>query len=289
MANIISDFILGINDSIQISLFSKKLKDNTKVRNIIFQIFKFNIITYMCILWGFPVLVNTFFGFDISQTILYSIIFFFINIISSISHIMYFIDLSNIIITLRNNNPDFQKKQSKGGCDIMKNFVDAVTMTLYNLSFSIILFFIDIFTHPQIYYFVFFFKFFLITIYNSFYFFNSYWVYKNINIANRIDMIELKWPYYIGYSTFITIIYLFTSWPLFIILFNLYSILLIINPFLLKTNYDHNMSYIRINIYFLSYITNCICKIISPLLIKQDENNKTEINEDTLPDLNSEN
>lgn len=258
--SIFKDFKQGLVDSIRIDLFLELLCKNGKLRGIFFEIFKINLLIYVIPTLLFNV-ISHMTEIKKNESIV-NIIYYPINIIGIFYYLLRHIDIVNIM-------GEYDQKATKK-LDLPNLITLTIIISIYQFSiyFTIILINLIIYDRNKIVYFVV--NFIILTIYHSFYLFNNMWHQKRIDIAHRISIYEKLWPYYMGFGTISTILYLNIHSPITLVSYNLYMIFAISIPFLVKEKvYDENNDYPRINLVIFSYIlytiynsTKKICKFI---------------------------
>ncbi|MEM0354225.1 MAG: hypothetical protein QXW79_01450 [Thermoplasmata archaeon] len=131
-----------------------------------------------------------------------------------------------------------------------------ITMTLYKFTIYLTTHLINLILHERFFFVAICLNFVILEFYHSFYCYNNWWQHKRIGILQRINICEKMWPFYLGYGTFATIIYFYTSIPEIAGLYNLYIMFLISNPFLAETKHWNILSsYPSINLSLFSYLT----------------------------------
>ena len=255
--NIISDFFLGLCNSARIDLLAFMFFDNAKIRNLFLKMCKYNFVMHFLPL----ILIKIcFWLFNVSfHSVLYMIIYP-INIFSILFHLLHYLDLVNIACV-------HAPKTSKSG-NAFDSASLAITMGIYNLVIYFTTVLIDLIFFDSFYLLAFLIKFLILTIYHSFYCFNNLWQYKKIKMFYRIDMHEKLWPYYIGYGSLATIIYLYTEHPFMLGMYNLYMALALTLPFLVEEKYPRvkDIPYPSINLTIFSYLVGCVFKLSKRIL-----------------------
>ena len=135
----------------------------------------------------------------------------------------------------------------------------ALTMIIYKtVIYSTTKFTYAVFNH-KIHSLVFVLNLFILTFYHSFNCFNNLWQYKKLNLTSMISMCEHSWPYYVGYGMFASILYIYSQYIFVRGLYNLYSIIISLIPFLIKNvNPEKKPLYPKINLLFFSVISSLI-------------------------------
>lgn len=252
---IISDFCLGLADSIRIPTFVPILY-HKEFQGITLKICKHNFIMYIL-----PLLTCHFIWwmFGISLHEIFKLANYAVNTFSILFHSVHYFQLTKVLCSL---------KKSSNQSYILDKTSLTVTMAIYTVAIYATSVFIDIIINEKYWLLGFFIKFFILTIYHSFYCFNNLWEYNNIAMGYRIDMQERLWPYYIGYGTFSTIIYFFTDNPMILFFYNIYMILVISLPFMIKKKYPNlnNPSYPSISLTVFSSLIGVVFRISKSLL-----------------------
>ncbi len=182
-----------------------------------------------------------------------------VNIVGSFFHLFNYIDLVNI--TSRHNKKSLTKISAIDGLSL------ALTISIYQIVIFGTTHLINMIFHEKIYLLSFLINFVILTIYHSFYYYNNLWHYKKIEIMYRIDMHEKIWPYYIGYGTISTLIYLTGSTMISIATYNIYMIIALSNPFLTEIKYPSTtIKYPAINLYIFGYLTDKLMYIIGKII-----------------------
>lgn len=264
---IVSDFIKGLLHSIRIDLLIQQLYHNPKLRKLILKIYLYNLIMHL-----FPLSLSLLFYwlFDISLIKILSIFVYPINIFSILFHLLHHMDLLNMVCIYGSKSSN-----SIGPFDL---FGLSVVVSIYQLVIYFTIATVNLFFYDKFYLLMYCFNFIILTIYHSFYCFNNLWQYKKIKISHRIDIHEKLWPYYIGYGTIATIIYLNVNYYrnesfkldylFFLGIYNMYITILLSIPFLIKTEYPkQNMLYFNINLSIFSYIFRTIYSSMKRILI----------------------
>lgn len=255
---ILKDYFWGIVDSLNIFLFLKKIGTDKKIITSILNIIWFNFFAHM--LLEFSALAIMYL-FDISIHGLVTVLKYPINLVSALYHLLNYMDLLTMISV----------KASKNSNKLP--FLDVISLPITTLIYQFVIFLttqiINLVLDDSLHNFAFFCNFIFLSIYHSFYCYNNLWQYLKIDISRRIDMHEKLWPYYIGYGTVATLIYLYSDNQIVLGFYNIYLSFVISLPFLLKTRYPSSHTgasvypkkeqrYFAINLSIFSYITSCI-------------------------------
>ncbi|AAV50484.1 putative etoposide-induced protein 2.4 [Acanthamoeba castellanii mimivirus] len=241
--NICKDIFCGFFDSVRIDIAIKKLYNDQKLQKKIIKIAKFNTIMYLVPYIITYTVLNTF-DYDLFSII--NIVYLFVNVISGLFHLLYFIDLIDIVcVYTKKLNRPISKLDSIGL---------AIVSFVYQLSMYIIMELIDMMLYKKLDVVSYLIKFIILTLYHSFCCFNNLWHYKNIDIHHRISLHEKLWAYYLGYGTIASLMYIYSNHPLMIYTYNIYMSILIILPFMIKTKYPKKQAYPSINLKIFSII-----------------------------------
>jgi len=249
---IIEDFVSGLFNSIRIDKIIKPTRENPKLKKLWFKICKYNFLLHI-----FPTLLLLLVDwlFDISLIFIFNILAYPINLFSGLFHLLHFFDLVNIICI---HTPKSSK--TVGALDMISLMI---TMSIYQIVIYLTTTIINLIFHDNLYFAAIILNFIILTIYHSFYCFNNLWQYKKIDMFRRIDIHEKLWPYYIGYGTISTILYLCAIHPIMIAIYNLYLATIIALPFLLATRYPKKeIGYPKINLTIFSKIIGFLFIII---------------------------
>jgi hypothetical protein len=257
--DIAKDFLSGIITSVRFDLFIKPFYVNTKFRYLLLKIIAYNILLHFlpCMMLN---LVNWL--FNISMMI--SNVFLFpINLFSILFHLLHYMDLINMVSI-------YSTKTSNSG-ETLDLLSLTITMSIYQfvifITTAVINIFFHIFFNTEFFFIAFFINLFILMVYHSFYCFNNLWQYKKIKMSHRIDMHEKLWPYYTGYGIISSILYLYSTNPIILGIYNLYMAIIISIPFMLEPKYPiKNMMYPYINLTIFSYMTGFIFTLSKKLL-----------------------
>ena len=114
-------------------------------------------------------------------------------------------------------------------------------------------------------------NFFILTIYHSFCFYNNLWQKVNIQLQNRINIFETKWPYYIGYGTTSTLLYISSYNKFVFMLYKVNTIFVLILPFVISSKKVRGSEtkienkYPKINLSIFSYQIRLFFSLINYL------------------------
>lgn len=248
--HIINDFFLGLCNSIRIDLVAIIIIDNIKLRKLMCKICKYNFLMHLL-----PFVFGSLFD-----------IYFFhilkipINIFSMFFHLVHYLDLISIASTY--------SQKTYNSSNALDSISLAITMTIYNLMIYFTTMLIDIIFYNNFYIIAMVIKFLILTIYHSFYCFDNLWQHKKIKMVYRVDMHEKLWPYYMGYGTLATVLFIYTPHPAILIIYNLYMMFAITLPFILVEKYPKTkeLTYPSINISVFSQLLGIMFKASKNLL-----------------------
>ena len=251
MYEIVTDFLQGLLNSCRIDLIIKTAFVEPKLYRLLTKIIKYNFFLH----W-FPLilvqLIDYFFKIALFGFLYYAN--YPINIFSALFHLLHYMDLVNMICT--------KTSKTTNSMAALDTISLALTMTIYQLVMYLTTELIKFIFHDRLYIIALCLNFFILTMYHAFYCYNNLWQYKKIDMFYRIDMHEKLWPYYLGYSTIATFIYLCMRRSYVLGFYNLYMAVLISLPFLTTIKYPPKQnSYPAINLSIFSYITGCILAI----------------------------
>lgn len=252
---IILDYLLGIYNSCHIKTFVTAVRTDNKLTSLIIKLIKFNL-TWHFLPTLIILLLEYCFGIQLS------IVSYPINLFSIIFHLIHYIDLVGTVST--------KVSKSLNTMSMLEMITMAITMSIYQLMIYFTTKLINFVFHDRLYYLCIVLNFCILATYHSFYCYNNLWQYKQIDMLHRINIHEKLWPYYLGYGTISTIIYLYISYPFMAGIYNLYLVLIIALPFLIKRKIpSEEEKYPKINLIIFSYITGlavyatkCVLKFI---------------------------
>lgn len=253
---ILKDYFNGLIQSIRFDLLLQLYLMDVNFKNLFIKMIKNNLVMHLVPVLFVKILFITtgvsFFG--ILQWIKYPI-----NSFSAIYHVVHYIELISVI-----------SKHSPKSYNNDNTIIDCVTMITVMFFYQTIMFsmitVIDLTFSYKIYYLTQLVKFIILVLYHSFYCYNNLWQYKKIALPIRINIHEKLWPYYFGYGTLISIIYLFNKHSIIVGLYNLYLIVILSIPFLIKPNFPtEKQSYPKINLSIFSYVTEMIFSLVNYL------------------------
>lgn len=258
---IIQDYLFGLRDSVSVVFLIKPIWNDLSIRKCIWKIMKTNFILHFM-----PFLLNywVWYLFDWSlPNMIMNLLNYPINFFSIVFHIFHYLDLIGMVCKY---SP--KRSLTTGTIDMISL---ALTMSIYQLaiylSTMLMYYIVPVFFVYAILNFI------ILAIYHSFYCFNSLWQHKQISIGHRIDIHEKLWPYYIGYGTIATGLYLYSSHPLVLGIYNIYLMVIIMLPFLLETRYPRTKSsYPKINMAVFSYIMSLVLSIAKKIVGKDISN-----------------
>ena len=223
---ILKDYFIGLLFSIRFDIMFKPLMNNIKLRKLIFKIIKYNILFHF-VPFVLINIIERFIEIDLMfLTVIVAIITYFI---SSIFHVLHFIDLINAV--------NVYARSTANSASISELISLAIMMAMYQTMITLTVVILDYVTSDLIWIPMFIIKVIILSVYHSFYCYNNLWQYKKIGMILRVDMHEKLWPYYVGYGTFATLIYIFTNHPITFCFYNIYNIVIISIPFMIEPKY----------------------------------------------------
>ena len=244
--NIIFDIVCGIANSLRIDKLAKIIVKDAKLANLYKKLIKYNFLMYLA-----PPIINI---LIINLSTLYLFLLPIVNLTSMFFHIISYIDLINAITKYHGTNAVSN--------DIVSMISQSIIMSFYHASMHLTIKIVDLFFGSTFYYLSLIINFLILTIYHSFYCYNNLWHLKKIEMVNRINIHEVRWPYYIGFGILPSIMYLFLYMPYMIGFYNLYISILITIPFLVEPYYPKkNMPYPSINLKFFSVVVKIVFSI----------------------------
>lgn len=244
---IFNDYIVGLIHSLRIDLVATALYKNNKIRNLAKKICLFNLVLFF---------VPTLFAF-------------IVRIVSTTFHLLYFMDLVNAL-------SDQMARRKKRTIGIIELLSLAVTMTLYQFFVYLVTLIISFVLYPSFYWFGLCLNFFILTIYHSFYCFNNLWQHYKIGMAHRVDIQEKMWPYYVGFGTVASMIYLYASFGMypniFSCVYNVYLFMILCLPFYLPNRFPKrgNVGYFSINLSIFSYMMGMAFRVVKYLRMNSE-------------------
>lgn len=251
MYSILYDYFDGIVTSCRINTFVKNLYNDAKLFRLTKKIVKYNLIMHflpVIVLYLLSTITN------IDHQLVLKFITFPINIFSTLFHILHYMDLVNIVTTYSSKN--------KSSMQVLELISLALTMSIYQIVIYLSTNMLNFLLHDKFYYVCLFINYIILALYHSFYCYNNLWQYKKIDMGYRIDIHEKLWPYYFGYGTIPMIIYQYAGSPLGLGCYNIYMILVIALPFMIRPKYPSRTNnypdYPAINLTPFAYITSCI-------------------------------
>ncbi|AGC01781.1 hypothetical protein H012_gp684 [Acanthamoeba polyphaga moumouvirus] len=251
---IFKDYLLGLADSVRFDKLINILLNDTKICKSFKKIIKLNFLMYL-----FPqiIIFMTYYLLNWDLSILLYYLSFPMGIVSCFFHILQYIDILSSI----------RKYSSRISSPInnMNYLTLSITMVIYQFVILSTLILID-FVGKNIIFLTIILKILVLSTYHSFYYFNNLWQYKRVTLYHRIDIHEKLWPYYLGFGTISSIIYIFTDIYWMIFFYNLYTSILICLPFIIKTKYPpfpikYPSCNLKIFFCIIKYLINFIKKI----------------------------
>lgn len=243
--DIATDYLHGVKNSFRIVHILLLLITDDKFRKVVFKIIKFNFLVHFLPLILIKFIYNI---FGLSLFTLLYIINIPLNIFSSLFHFLHYTDLVNIVCV----NAD-RSSNTMPAFDVIAL---TITLSIYQLIIYLATTFINFLFWDRLWFLAMGLNFLILAMYHSLYCFNNLWQYQKIDVAYRIDMHEKLWPYYLGYGTIATVIYLNTINNYMVGLYNLYIGIILCVPFLIPIKYPRKIvTYFSINLTIFSNLT----------------------------------
>ncbi len=245
---ILTEITDGLSNSVRLDKILFIFYDDIKLFKLYYKLVKYNILFHI-VPWLVEKILNSIFGLNS----IYPVILV-LNLFSNAFHIVFYIDLLHIIAKYN--------KQIIGNSDPLSMVSQSITMALYHSSMLAMISMVDYLIYPFYPFLVTYCKFFVLTVYHSFYCYNNLWQCRKISMLLRIDMHEKLWPYYFGYGILASIMYLYTSQPYFMALYNIYISFALSIPFLTKSRCPTKiMPYPSINLKIFSFLIRMLFSI----------------------------
>lgn len=242
------DIFRGLTTSLRLYSVLEKIYTDQKLINIWNKIIKFNLIWYIL-----PNIICDLIGLDMFYYISWVIL-----LPSMFLHIIWYVELIMIL------SGSIIVPNSKG-ISRMDSMVTTIIMFVYQIMIYGSISIINILFSDRISYLKYLVNFFILCTYHSCYAYNNLWQHKQIDISHRLNIHERKWPYFFGYGTIISIVYMYANISYFIAFYNIYLSLLLCIPFLSK--FDNSATnYVRINLSIFPRIMNWV-RVVSKYLI----------------------
>lgn len=105
----------------------------------------------------------------------------------------------------------------------------------------------------------------ILVFYHAFYCFNNLWQCQGIPLTTRSKRMEIMWPYYAGYASIATLLYLFSNHLLISAVYNLVFALNIVTAFVI-TPHQSECSYIPLNLSLFAYATRLVVSLVKRAL-----------------------
>lgn len=221
---------------------------NDKLSKLYMKIIKYNFILF-CVPWIINKIMCKIFNLLVFYPI--SILYWPISIFSIFFHAIHYIDLINIAAKYNVKHVDNN--------DVVSVISQSIIMTLYQVVIYLTINAINFFIGSSIGLLSLLISFFILTIYHSFYAYNNLWQSIKIDMAQRIDMHEKLWPYYIGYGIVPSLIYYYTSGTYNVGFYNIYMIVILAMPFFIEPTYPRKiMHYPSINLKVFSFFVKML-------------------------------
>lgn len=246
LKTVLNHHIRGIISSVNIFPLYASCMSNSKLSMTIRKIIKFNM----------TLMVLPYFAFSLCRwcglnlMMLPWIYYVCISVISGIFHAIHYFDINQIV------SIGIQKTDSE--LSLVDKISIMLTMMIYQFVIYLTTTIIEYLLFDKLYLLMIIIRYIVIVIYHALYCYNNVWQRMNINIERRIDILEKLWPYYFGYASIISIIYFYTSNPIFAALYNILLIVALSNPFLIKVRFPSNRKYFQINLSIFTFILDCI-------------------------------
>lgn len=253
---IVRDYFSGLLFSCRFDLLLRKAYYNKKILCLIFKIVAYNFLLHII-----PTILVEPFRHLFYISLFFNIINFQINLVSVLFHLIHYLDLLNIISTYSGRTDNVSPP--------LETMSTVITMSLYKFTIYLTTLLVNLILHERFFFVATCLNFVILEFYHSFYCYNNWWQHRRIRMRRRVDICEKMWPFYLGYGTFASIIYFYTSTPQFTGLYNLYITFLISNPFLMETkHWDISPSYPSINLSFFSYLTKFLF-FLAKIIVKK--------------------
>lgn len=222
------DYLSGVQDSVSVDKLIPALRDPNLFKHLK------TIVFYNTCMYVIP---YTLFG-NILPTI--------INVIATVVHIVKYFDLVN---AMKSYNTSSAKVYS-----VEELLSIALLMLTYQLVVQVIVYVIGMIFWP--------FAIPVLLFYHAFYCFNNLWQCQGIPVTTRLKRLETQWPYYLGYSTIATILYVFSDH---LIVSFLYNIVFGVNICLVYLIEPHKSeeTYMPINLSIFGYLTRLVVRTVT--------------------------
>lgn len=173
----------------------------------------------------------------------------FINVIATAIHVVKYFDLVSVM-------KDYNSNQAKV-YSTEELLSMALLMLIYQLVVQVLVYGISAIFWPL--------SIPVLLFYHSFYCFNNLWQCQGIPLATRSRRMETMWPYYAGYSTISTVLYLLSNKLLFSGAYNIFFAMNICLVYLTKP-YKSDCQYVPINLSIFSYLTRLVVRVVAKIL-----------------------
>lgn len=107
----------------------------------------------------------------------------------------------------------------------------------------------------------------ILLFYHSFYCFNNIWQCQGVPLATRTKRIELRWAYYGGYATLVTVLYVWSNNLIICAIYNIVFACNIIIAFISKPPTDKQ--YVPLNLSMFSYLTRISVHLVTKMLNRE--------------------
>lgn len=228
---IYQDWLAGFKDSVSVVKINEVLQNAN-----IFKHLKIILIVNV-FLYGVPYLL---FG-NVLCTV--------INIIATPFHLVKYFDLVGAAKELNTKNTKLFSTEELLSL--------ALLMIIYQLVVQLIVWLLDFIFWP-------------ITIpilvfYHAFYCFNNLWQCQGIPLTTRSKRMEIMWPYYAGYASLSTILYLFSTHLLISAIYNIVFAINIVTVFAI-VHHQSEHAYVPLNLSLFAYATRLAVGVVKRCL-----------------------
>lgn len=250
---IIRDFLSGLMDSQRWDLIAKQIYFQPKLQRLSMRIVKTYGTFYLA-----KIVIQYFHTIACSNMIWTSFLFFITGIALWIMpifltglNLLHYVDLINQISCVKKTPRPKSKSNVAFGC-----FSAAIIMGFYQMVIFSLVNVVDYGLHERFHVLGLAIKFGVLTIYHSMYCFNNLWQYRDIDLACRVEMHEKFWPYYMGFGSCASLLYMMS----YELIYDIYFLMLVALPFLTRTKYPHRITlYPAIN---LKIFADCTAAIV---------------------------
>lgn len=251
--NILNDYFYGLIQSFKIHLVIKLIWKNKKYFKLINKIIIYNILVYII-----PYLLVTILNLYTNIYIYFLFHFFnyIVDFFSIFFHLVHYIELINIVSS--------HIGKPINNISLLNNLTSIIILFIYQFVMYLFANIINFMFNEKLNFIAIMLNFMILTIYHSFYCYNNLWQHNNVELFLRIDIHEKLWPYYSGYGTLSTLIYIYTKYSYINAIYNIYLAILITIPFLIPIKFpDKEQKYPKIKLTIIPYMISIIIKLIS--------------------------